>query len=153
MPKIDVTALPFVARGGYPPPYDKLVAGRSRKRLGDEVGLTQFGVNLTMLTPGAFSSLCHWHENQDEFVFLIEGELTLIEDEGETVLKPGDAAGFKANTPNGHHLVNRTHRDAVYLEIGTRSKHETASYPDVDLVAVRDDAGMRYTRKNGEPCT
>src|ERR1700740_870695 len=96
MPKIDVTALPFVARGGYPPPHDKLVAGRSRKRLGDECGLTQFGVNLTMLTPGAFSSLRHWHENQDEFVFLIEGELTLIEDEGETVLRPGDAAGFKA---------------------------------------------------------
>jgi uncharacterized cupin superfamily protein len=78
----------------YPPPHDKLVAGRSRKRLGDEAGLTQFGVNLTMLTPGAFSSLRQWHENQDEFVFLIEGELTLIVDEGETVLRPAALAGF-----------------------------------------------------------
>jgi len=91
------------ARGGYPPPHDKLVAGRSRKRLGDEAGLTQFGVNLTMLTPGAFSSLRHWHESQDEFVFLIERELTLIEDESETVLRPSDAAGFKAGIANGHH--------------------------------------------------
>ena len=128
MPKIDVTALPFVARGGYPPPHDKLVAGRSRKRLGDEAGLTQFGVNLTMLTPGAFSSLRHWHENQDEFVFLIEGELTLIEDEGETVLRPGDAAGFKAGVANGHHLVNRSNSDAVYLEIGTRTLRERAYF-------------------------
>ena len=85
----------------------------TRKRLGDEAGLTQFGVNLTMVTPGAFSSLRHWHENQDEFVFLIEGELTLIEDEGETVLRPGDAAGFKAGVANGHHLVNRSNSDAV----------------------------------------
>lgn len=101
MPKIDVTALPLVARGGYPPPHDKLVAGRSRKRLSDEAGLAQFGVNLTMLTPGAFSSLRHWHENQDEFVFLIEGEQTPIEEEGETVLRPGDAAGFKSGGANG----------------------------------------------------
>jgi uncharacterized cupin superfamily protein len=149
MPKIDVTALLFVARGGYPPPHDKLVAGRSRKRLGDEAGLTQFGVNLTMLTPGAFSSLRHWHENQDEFVFLIEGELTLIEDEGETVLRPGDAAGFKAGVANGHHLVNRSNSDAVYLEIGTRTLRERAHFSDVDLVVVADEAGVHYSRKYG----
>ena len=111
MPKIDVTALPFVVRGGYPPPHDKLVAGRSRKRLGDEAGLTQFGVNLTMLTPGAFSSLRHWHENQDEFVFLIEGELTLIEDEGETVLRPGDGGRLQGRRcqrpPSGQPLQQR----------------------------------------------
>src|ERR1700751_2805385 len=117
MPKIDVTALPFVARGGYPPPHDKLVAGRSRKRLGDEAGLTQFGVNLTMLAPGGFSSLRHWHENQDEFVFLIEGELTLIEDEGESVLRAGDAAGFKAGVANGPHLVKRPTRRALFFWI------------------------------------
>ena len=122
MPKIDVAVLPFIARSGYPPPHDQLVAGRSRKRLGDEAVLTQFGVNLTTLTPDAFSSLRHWHENQDEFVFLIEGELTLIENEGETVLRPGDAAGFKAGVANGHHLVNRSNCDAVYLEIGTRTR-------------------------------
>jgi uncharacterized cupin superfamily protein len=149
MPKIEVAALPFIARGGYPPPHDKLVAGRSRKRLGDEAGLTQFGVNLTMLTPGAFSSLRHWHENQDEFVFLIEGELTLIEDEGETLLRPGDAAGFKAAVANGHHLVNRSNSDAVYLEIGTRTPRERAHFSDADLIATADETGVRYSRGEG----
>ena len=153
MPKIDIAALKVESQTGYPEPFRQAVLGRSRKRLGNAVGLDQFGVNLTTLKPGASSALRHWHEKEDELVYILEGEVALIEDEGETVLKPGDAAGFKANTPNGHHLVNRTQRDAVYLEIGTRSKHETASYPDVDLVAVRDDAGMRYTRKNGEPYT
>ena len=149
MPKINAAALPFVARGGYPPPHDKLVAGRSRKRLGDEADLTQFGVNLTKLTRGTFSSLRHWHENQDEFVFLIEGELTLIEDEGETVLRPGDAAGFKAGVANGHHLVNRSNSDAVYLEVGTRTPCERAHFSDVDLVVVADDAGVHYSRRDG----
>jgi uncharacterized cupin superfamily protein len=129
MPKIDIANLPIDTRTGYPPPLNRVVEGRSRKRLGNAVGLDQFGV------------------------YVLEGEVVLIEDDGETVLKPGDAAGFKANTPNGHHLVNKSQRDAVFLEIGTRSKVETASYPDVDLVAIRDEAGMRYTRKNGEPHT
>src|ERR1700730_11766735 len=153
MPKIDIAKLPIDTRTGYPPPLDRVVVGRERKRLGNAVGLDQFGVNLTTLKPGAASALRHWHEKEEELVYILEGEVGLIEDDGETVLKPGDAAGFKANTPDGHHLVNRTQRDVVYLEIGTRSKHETATYPDVDLVAVRDEAGMRYTRKNGEPCT
>src|ERR1700731_1389591 len=153
MPKIDIANLPVDSRSNYPEPLNKVVVGRSRKRLGVAAGLDQFGVNLTTLKSGAASALRHWHEKEDELVYILEGEVVLIEDEGETVLKPGDAAGFKANTPNGHHLVNRTQHDAVYLEIGTRSKHEKASYPDVDLVAVRDAAGMRYTRKNGEPHT
>lgn len=153
MPKIDIASLPTDTRTGYPPPLDKVVQGRIRKRLGNAVGLDQFGVNLTTLKPGAASALRHWHEKEDEFVFVLEGEVVLIEDEGEIVLKRGDAAGFKANTPNGHHLVNRSSRDAVYLEIGTRAKYEKASYPDVDLVAIRDEAGMRYARKNGEPHT
>ena len=129
MPKIDIAKLPRSTRTGYPPPYDRVVVGRERKRLGNAVGLDQFGVNLTMLKPGASSALRHWHEREDELVYILEGEVVLIEDEGETVLKPGDAAGFKANSPNGHHLVNRTQRDVVYLEIGTRSKHEKASLP------------------------
>jgi uncharacterized cupin superfamily protein len=151
MPKIDVAVLPFVARGGYPPPHDKLVAGRSRKRLGDAAGLTQFGVNLTKIPPGGLSSLRHWHDNQDEFVYVLEGALTLIEDEGETVLRAGDAAGFKAGVANGHHLVNRSDRDAVYLEIGTRTARERAHFPDVDLAVVVDEAGVRYSRKDGSP--
>jgi uncharacterized cupin superfamily protein len=151
MPKIDIANIPVDKRTGYPPPLDRIVQGRERRRLGNAVGLDQFGVNLTTLKPGAASALRHWHEMEDELVYVLKGEVVLVEDGGETVLKPGDAAGFKANSPNGHHLINRTDRDSVYLEIGTRSKYETAHYPDVDLVAVRDDKGMRYTHKNGEP--
>ena len=153
MPKIDIAALPIDTRTGYPPPLNRAVQGRERKRLGNAVGLDQFGVNLTTLKPGAATALRHWHEQEDELVYILAGEVVLIEDGGETVLGPGDAAGFKANTPNGHHLINRSQRDVLLLEVGTRSKFEKASYPDVDLVAIRDAAGMRYTRKNGEPHT
>jgi len=151
MPKIDIAKLPVDTRTGYPAPLDRVVLGRERKRLGNAVGLDQFGVNLTTLKPGAASALRHWHEKEDELVYILAGEVVLIEDGGETPLKPGEAAGFKANNPNGHQLVNRTQRDAVYLEIGTRSKHERAEYPDVDLVMIRDDGGARYTHKNGKP--
>jgi uncharacterized cupin superfamily protein len=151
MPKIDIAALPIDARTGYPPPHDKLVAGRSRKRLGASAGLTQFGVNLTTLKPGSASALRHWHDNEDEFVYVLEGELTLVENEGEMVLKPGDAAGFKAGVANGHHLVNRSGSDAVYLEIGSRAARERAHYPDIDLAVVKDETGVRYTRKDGTP--
>ena len=100
MPKIDIAKLPTDTRVGYPPPLDRVVLGRERKRLGNAAGLDQFGVNLTTLKPGASSALRHWHEKEDELVYILEGEVVLIEDEGETVLKPGDAAGFKASTPN-----------------------------------------------------
>jgi uncharacterized cupin superfamily protein len=151
MPKIYIAKVPVDTRTGYPKPFDRVVVGRERKRLGNAVGLDQFGVNLTTLRPGAASALRHWHESEDEFVYILEGEVALIEDGGECVLKPGDAAGFKANSRNGHQLVNRSSRDAVYLEVGTRSKHERVDYPEVDLLVVRDDNGMRYTHKNGEP--
>jgi uncharacterized cupin superfamily protein len=151
MPKIDIASLPTDRRTGYPPPFDRVVIGRERKRLGNAAGLDQFGVNLTTLRPGAASALRHWHEQEDEFVYVLEGELVLIENEGETVLRPGDAAGFKANTPNGHHLINKSDRPAVYLEIGTRSRNEKVEYSEVDLLVVRDQSGMRYAHKNGEP--
>ena len=151
MPKLDIEALPIDTKTPYPPPFDRVVYGRERRRLGNAAGLSQFGVNLTTLRPGAASALRHWHANEDELVFVLEGEVVLIEDDGETVLGAGDAAAFKANSGNGHHLVNRTTNDAVYLEIGTRAKHERVQYPDVDLVAVRDDNGMRFTHKNGDP--
>jgi uncharacterized cupin superfamily protein len=150
MPKIDIASLPVDTRTGYPEPLNRVVMGRERKRLGNAIGLDQFGVNLTTLKPGAASALRHWHEKEDELIYVLQGEVVLVEDEGEIVLKPGEAAGFKANTPNGHHLINRSQADAVYLEIGTRSKIETAHYPDVDLVAIRDEKGMRYGRKNGD---
>jgi uncharacterized cupin superfamily protein len=149
MPKIDIAGLPVDTRTGYPPPHDKVVTGRSRKRLGNAAGLDEFGVNLTTLKPGASSALRHWHELEDEFVFMLEGEVALIENEGETTLRPGDAAGFKAGVANGHHLVNRSGRDAVYLEIGSRRGDERAHYPDVDLAVARIDGAYRYTLKDG----
>ena len=149
MPKVDIASLPIESRTGYPPPHDKVVAGRSRKRLGNAVGLDQFGVNLTTLTPGASSALRHWHEKEDEFVYMLEGQVVLIENEGETVLKPGDAAGFKAGVANGHQLVNRSDREAVYLEIGSRRADERAHYSDVDLAVAKIDGAYRYTRKDG----
>ena len=151
MPKIDIARLVVDSRTGYPPPFDCVVAGRERKRLGNAAGLDQFGVNLTTLKPGASSALRHWHEKEDELVYMLEGEVVLVEDGGETVLQAGDAAGFKANSRDGHHLINRTSHNAVYLEIGTRSRHERVEYPDVDLIAVRDEKGMRFARKNGDP--
>jgi uncharacterized cupin superfamily protein len=151
MPKIDIAKLPVDSRSTYPEPLNRVVAGRERKRLGNAAGLDQFGVNLTTLKPGAASALRHWHEKEDELVYILEGEVVLIEDDGETVLKPGDAAGFKANVRNGHQLVNKSTRDALYLEIGTRSRQERAEYPDVDLVMIRDEQGGRYTHKDGKP--
>jgi uncharacterized cupin superfamily protein len=153
MPKIDIANLPTDTRTNYPAPLNRSVEGRIRKRLGNAAGLDQFGVNLTTLKPGAASALRHWHEKEDELVYVLEGEVVLVEDGGETVLKPGDAAGFKANVANGHQLVNRSAQDAVYLEIGTRSRRERAHYPDpdVDLLLERDEAGAHYLHKNGEP--
>jgi uncharacterized cupin superfamily protein len=151
VPKIDIAKLPIDTRTGYPPPYDKVVVGRERKRLGNAAGLDQFGVNLTTLKPGAASALRHWHEQEDELVYILEGEVVLVEDDGETVLKAGDAAGFKANSRIGHQLVNRSNGSVVYLEVGTRSKTERAEYPGLDLMVIRDDKGTRYTHRNGEP--
>ncbi len=151
MPKIDIDALPVSDGTGYPPPFDEMVRGRSRKRLGNAVDLTQFGVNLTTLKPGAASAQRHWHHHEDELVYILSGEAVLIEDGGETVLTPGDAAGFKAGVANGHHLVNRSDEDLVYLEIGTRAEKETADYPDIDLRAVKDGKSFAFTHKDGTP--
>ena len=115
--------------------------------------MTQFGVNLTRLKPGAASALRHWHENEDEFIYVVEGELVLIEDHGETILRPGDAAGFKAGVENGHCLVNRTANDAVYLEVGTRAASERAHYSDVDCKVERNGTTFTYMRHSGEPYT
>ncbi|MBX3551502.1 MAG: cupin domain-containing protein [Pseudolabrys sp.] len=150
MPRIDIDAIPLDTRTGYPPQFAVAVEGRMRKRLGNAVGLTQFGVNLCTLKPGAASSQRHWHASEDELVYVLAGEVTLCEDGGETVLKPGDCAGWKAGVANGHCLINRTQQDAVFLEVGSRMPTETATYPDIDMLAHKDASGMRYTRKNGE---
>ena len=151
MPKIDISKITPRAGSSYPTAFKAPIVGREKYPLGDAVGLTQFGVNLTRLKPGAASSQRHWHENEDELIFVLEGEIVLVEDAGETLLRPGDTAGFKAGVADGHHLVNKSGREALYLEIGTRSPRERAHYPDLDLVAEKDERGWRYTRKSGEP--
>ncbi|HKS61680.1 MAG TPA: cupin domain-containing protein [Xanthobacteraceae bacterium] len=151
MPKIDTTRLRPREGTNYPDAFKHVVQGREKTALGNAADLSQFGVNLTRLKPGAASALRHWHENEDEFVYILAGELVLIEDDGETIMRPGDCAGFKANVANGHHLVNRTDRDALYLEVGTRAPAECAHYPDVDLKFERDETGARILHKNGEP--
>jgi len=151
MPKIDTDKIELDTSTNYPAPFNKAVEGRARKRLGRAAGLTQFGVNICTLKPGSASSQRHWHENEDEFVYVLEGEVVLCEDGGETVLKSGDAAGWKAGVPDGHCLINRSHRDAVFIEVGTRAATERATYSDIDMMVVRDEGGFRYTRKNGAP--
>lgn len=151
MPKIDVDKIPLETSTGYPSPFNRAVEGRARKRLARAAGLTQFGVNVCTLKPGAASSQRHWHENEDEFVYVLEGEVVLGENGGETVLKPGDAAAWRAGVANGHCLINRSDRDAVFIEVGTRAPSERAHYSDIDMMVVRDEKGARYTKKNGEP--
>jgi uncharacterized cupin superfamily protein len=150
MPKIDVGAVREFSGSGYPAPFRDLVRGRHSKALGDAGGLTQFGVKLVRLEPGAASSQRHWHEAEDEFVYMLYGELVLVESNGETRMVPGDAAAFPAGVANGHHLVNRTDRDAAFLVVGTRASRERCHYPDLDLMFVADDVGERYTNRSGD---
>jgi uncharacterized cupin superfamily protein len=151
MPKIDIDKIPLDASTGYPPPFNKAVAGRARKRLARTAGLTQFGVNICTFKPGAASSQRHWHEEEDELVYMLKGEVVLCEDGSETVLKPGDAAAWKANVANGHCLINRSTQDAIFLEVGTRAAADRAYYSDIDMKVVRDASGSRYSKRNGEP--
>ncbi len=151
MPKIDIDEVPARTGSIYPAPYKGQAEGRVRKALGDAGGLTQFGVNLTRLPPGAASAQRHWHEAEDELVFVVSGELTLIEEEGETILRAGEAAAFKAGHTDGHHLVNRSGADAVVLEIGTRSPDERCQYPDIDLVYEKRGGTIRFTNRAGKP--
>ena len=150
-PALDPTSVSPRSTSGYPEPFRSRVLPREKRALGDPLGLTQFGVNLTTLRPGAWSSQRHWHENEDEFVYVLEGEITLVTDVGETVLRPGMAAGFPAGNPDGHHLINRTDKPAHYLEIGTRLPTEVAHYSDIDLGGRKEGGRFVFTRKNGEP--
>ena len=135
---------------GYPEKFRSRVAGREKRPLGDLFGLTNFGVNLTRLAPGAESSIRHAHARQDEFVYILEGRPTLVTNAGETQLEPGMCAGFKAGSGDAHHLQNRTHTDVLYLEIGDRTPGDGASYPDDDLQAVLGtDGKWRYLHKDG----
>jgi uncharacterized cupin superfamily protein len=150
-PAMDPAQLPEQSSSGYPEPYRSRVAGRRRRRLGDAAGLKNFGVNLTRLDPGAESSMRHWHAKQDEFVYVLEGELTLVTDAGRQKLTAGMAAGFPAGKADGHQLVNETAKPALYLEIGDRTPEDAATYSDTDLAARMVDGKWQFTHKDGSP--
>jgi uncharacterized cupin superfamily protein len=143
MPKIDIAAVPERKGSGYPPPFDAPCAERVRQRLGNAGGLTDFGVNLMHLPPGNWSSQRHWHSAEDEFVYVLEGELTLIEDGGETVLRAGDCAAFPKASGNGHHLINTSGAMALYLEVGARSPADMTTCSDIDILSSNADGPVR----------
>lgn len=151
--RIDVANVPKIVGTLYPSPYDKPVRARVKQALGDAAGLTQFGVNLLRLEPGAWSAQRHWHTREDEFIYVLEGEVTLITDAGEETLHPGDAAGFKADDKDGHHLVNKSDTPVLVLEVGTRSNDDICHYPEADLVAISKGESFSYTRKDGTEYT
>jgi uncharacterized cupin superfamily protein len=151
MKKIDLAAVPEHRGSAYPEPFDQPCRTRARRSLGDAVGLTQFGVNLLTLPPGAWSSQRHWHSLEDEFVYVLAGEVTLVTSAGEETLRAGDCAGFRAGDPDGHHLVNRSQAEARVLEVGTRADddQDTTDYPDIDMIHAA--GGVGFVRRDGTP--
>jgi uncharacterized cupin superfamily protein len=149
MKKIDPASAPTRFGTGYPPPHDAQCRARKRWQLGEAAGLTQFGVNLLKLPPGAWSSQRHWHSHEDEFVQVLEGEVVLVTDAGEEVLKAGDSAGFKAGDRGGHCLQNRSDKEAVVLEVGGRDERDYGEYSDIDMTFGPGDTG--YRNKDGTP--
>jgi uncharacterized cupin superfamily protein len=149
MPKIDIAAVPKRKGSGYPPPFDAPCVERVRQRLGDVGGLADFGVNLMRLPPGNWSSQRHWHSHEDEFVYMLDGELTLIEDDGETVLRAGDCAAFPKGSGNGHYLINESAVVAIYLEVGARAPADVTICSDIDMMSTNADG--RFVHKDGTP--
>jgi uncharacterized cupin superfamily protein len=149
MPKIDLSAVPVRKGTGYPDPFNAPCADRTRRRLGDAGGLRDFGVNLMTLPPGGWSSQRHWHSHEDELVYVLEGELTLVEDDGETLLRAGECAAFPKGSGNGHHLKNLSSVVAVYLEAGSRNPHDLTTCSDIDMMSSSADG--RFVHKDGSP--
>jgi uncharacterized cupin superfamily protein len=149
MPKLDLSTIPQRQGSGYPKPFDAPCAQRTRQRLGNAGGLSDFGVNLMRLPPGGWSSQRHWHSHEDEFVLVLQGELVLVEDEGETRLVAGEAAAFPKGSGNGHHLINRSAMDAVYLEVGSRHPGDLTTCSDIDMMSAHADG--RFVHKDGTP--
>ncbi|MBP7243167.1 cupin domain-containing protein [Amaricoccus sp.] len=148
---IDKATAPVKTGSIYPEPWAAMMRGRSSLRLGEAGGLTQFGANLVMLESGAVSSLRHWHEKEDEFVWVVSGELVLVQDGGETVMRPGDCAAFRAGEPDGHHFQNRTAEAASFLVVGSKARDEVAHYSDHDLKLAMVDGRSVFTRRDGSP--
>lgn len=149
MPRLDRAAVPVLRGTGYPPEFNARSAGRLRQRLGEAGGLVDFGVNLMRLPPGQWSSQRHWHSHEDEFVYVLSGEVVLIEDGGETLLRAGDCAAFPKASGNGHHMVNRSAAEAVHLEIGSRHPDDLTTCSDVDMQSANADG--RFRHKDGTP--
>ena len=150
---VHVDTLEVTKGSGYPPPFDAPCRDRARRRLSDVFGLTDFGVNIVELAPGAWSSQRHWHSHEDEFVYVLSGTPTLITDEGELELSAGMCAGFKSGEANGHHLVNRSAEPATYIEMGSRNAEDDGHYSDIDLEILKRAKGGEFTRKDGTPLT
>ncbi len=150
-PAIDPKTVEVRIGSSYPDELKAVAEAREKRALGDVVGLTNFGVNLVRLPPGFASSQRHWHTKEDEFVYVLEGELILITDDGEQVMTPGIAAGFPAGAENGHQLVNRLDRVAVYLEVGDRRADDECTYPDIDLALKLIDGEQVFLHKDGTP--
>jgi len=150
---IDASALPERTGSGYPAPYAMQMGHRARRALGDVFGLTQFGINLTRLAPGARSALRHAHSHEDEFIYILDGAPVLLTDAGETPLQPGMCAGFPAGTGNAHALVNRGDTDVVYVEVGSRQAEDAVDYPDNDMIGRTIDGRRTYTHADGTPFT
>ena len=149
MPKIDVATVIARKGSGYPAPFNAPCANRTRRRLGEAGGLQDFGVNLMTLPPGGWSSQRHWHSHEDEFVYVLEGELKLIENETEILLRAGDCAAFPKGTGVGHHLINESSATAVYLEVGSRHPDDLTTCSDIDMMSSNTDG--RFIHKNGAP--
>ena len=149
-PALDPMTVAAVSRTGYPEPYASRVMPREKRALGDTLGLTRIGINHTTLAPGKESSMRHWHTHEDEFVIVLAGEVVLRTNDGEQILSAGMCAGFPAGAQEGHQLVNRSSRPAIYLEISNRDAQDTVYYPDPDVDLIATPMGM--TRKDGTAC-
>ena len=147
MKKIDIENAPKRFGTGYPEPHDAPCKERRRFRLGKAAGLTQFGVNLLRMPPGQWSSQRHWHHNNDEFVMVVHGEVVLVTDSGEEILRAGDCAGFAAGDSDGHHFQNRSTEEVVLLEVGSSHPEDVGEYPDIDMRALPEG----YVHKDGTP--
>ena len=149
MPKIDIHAITPRQGSGYPAPFHEKSKNRVKRALGNAAGLTDFGVNMVTLPPGEWSSQRHWHTTEDEFVYVLSGELVLVTDAGEQRMVAGECAAFPKNNPDGHHFINKSSADAVYMEVGTRSGQDECHYPDVDMFIATKDGWFKH--KDGTP--
>ena len=147
MPKVDLESIEQTNRTGYPPPFNKDVAGRWYRRLAPATGLTDFAASHVTLKPGAWSSQRHWHDGEDEFLVMLSGEAVLVEDDGRSILRAGDIAAWPKGTGNGHHLINETESDCTFVVVGG-GKNTGGGYSDIDMKWTADN---RFVHKDGSP--